>query len=378
MATNFSPLPVDPATDPEFAAGDELVAELSGDGVSVRSIEYFPGTVSPEIDPDAIDYDTTVSPDPAEIRYSPEELDALAANNGVDAGEGGISEQSLYKNENAAQVAAGVDLARQQAVLSAQRGQQQNNDWRVKLQLAPQANYLYNDPNPGILAPLKATNGIIFPYTPKIEMSYKANYQEVPLTHSNYKGYFYQNSNPGEINIVAPFTAQSTADANYLLAVIHFFRTATKMFYGQDSQRGSPPPLVYLSGLGPYQFNNHPCVISDFTYALPSEIDYIRAQTSNQAGLNLVSIRNQQSVATNSIFSSVSRLASVLLTKGAMPGTPFGGNQSPNLGLGSPTYVPTKMDIIIRLLPMQSRQQISTQFSVKNFANGNLLRGGFW
>jgi hypothetical protein len=130
--------------------------------------------------------------------------------------------------------------------------------------------------------------------------------------------------------------------------------------------------------MGPYQFNNHPCAISDFTYALPSEVDYIRAQTSNQAGLNLVSIRDRQSVATNSIFSSVSRLASVFLNKGALPGTPFGGNQSPNLGLGSPTYVPTKMDIIIRLLPMQSRQQISTQFSVKNFANGNLLRGGFW
>ena len=378
MATNFSPLPVDPNNDPELLAGDNLAAELSGNGVSVTSIDYFPNTVSPNVDPEAVDFATNASPDPSEIRYTPEQLNALAADSGVDAGEGGISEQQLYKNENAAQVAAGTDLARQQAVLSAQRGQQQNNDWRVKLQLAPQANYLYNDPNPGILAPLKVTNGIIFPYTPKIEMSYKANYQEVPLTHSNYKGYFYQNSNPGEINIIAPFTAQSTADANYLLAVIHFFRTATKMFYGQDSQRGAPPPLVYLSGLGPYQFNNHPCVISDFTYALPSEIDYIRAQTSNQAGLNLVSIRNRQSVATNSIFSSVSRLASVFLNKGALPGTPFGGNQSPNLGLGSPTYVPTKMEIQLTLLPTQSRQQVSKQFSVKNFANGNLLKGGFW
>jgi hypothetical protein len=378
MAINPSPQPVDPNTDPEFAAADELVAELTGDGVSVKSIDYFPGTVSPLVDPDAIDYDTTVSVNPSEIRYTPEQLNDLAADSGVDAGEGGISEQALYRNENAAQIAAGADLARQQAAISAIRGQTQNGDWRVKLQLAPRAGYLYNDPNPGILAPLKATNGIIFPYTPKIETSYKANYQEVPMTHSNYRGQFYQNSYAGDVNIVATFTAQSTADANYLLAVIHFFRSATKMFYGQDAQRGSPPPLVFLSGLGQYQFNNHPCVISDFTYALPSDVDYIRAQTSNQANLNLVSIRNRQSVATNTVFDSVSRLAAAFTSKGALPGTPFGGNQSPNLGLGTPTYVPTKMDIIIRLLPMQSRQQVSQQFSVKNFANGNLLRGGFW
>jgi hypothetical protein len=30
------------------------------------------------------------------------------------------------------------------------------------------------------------------------------------------------------------------------------------------------------------------------------------------------------------------------------------------------------------LFPMQSREQVSKQFSLKNFANGNLLKGGFW
>jgi hypothetical protein len=27
------------------------------------------------------------------------------------------------------------------------------------------------------------------------------------------------------------------------------------MFYGQDAEAGTPPPLVYLSGFGKYQFN---------------------------------------------------------------------------------------------------------------------------
>jgi hypothetical protein len=36
------------------------------------------------------------------------------------------------------------------------------------------------------------------------------------------------------------------------------------------------------------------------------------------------------------------------------------------------------MELQLTLLPVQTRQQVSQQFSVKNFANGNLLKGGFW
>ena len=43
-----------------------------------------------------------------------------------------------------------------------------------------------------------------------------------------------------------------------------------------------------------------------------------------------------------------------------------------------PAYVPTAIDITLTLLPIQTRQQVSKQFSVKEFSNGNLIRGGFW
>lgn len=279
----------------------------------------------------------------------------------------------------AADLAAKVYNAQQQQAISAQRGQQQQKDWRVRLQLAPGADYLYKATQPGILQPLVPTDGIIFPYTPKIEMSYKANYSNYELTHSNYKGYFYQNSEVGEINLTASFTAQSTADANYVLAVIHFFRSATKMFYGQDAQRGSPPPLVFLTGLGQYQFNNHPCLISTFTYSLPDDVDYIRAQTTNNVNLNLTSVNSvKQGIATNTIFNQVQRLAAAFTNKGALPTTPFGSTNAPNLAQGSPTYVPTKMTISITLLPVMSRKTASQQFSVKTFATGQGLRGGWW
>lgn len=267
-----------------------------------------------------------------------------------------------------------LNQARQQQTLSDQRSQQNNGDWRVKLSLAPQADYLYKSSEPGILAPLAATNGVIFPYTPSISTAYRATYGSYDLTHSNYRGYFYQNSTVDPVNISCTFTAQNTQQANYLLAVITFFKSVTKMFYGQDSQRGAPPPLVYLTGLGEYQFTGQPAVVSNFTYSLPADVNYIRANSVPQAGLNLTTARPRQDVATNAIFNQIQRIASAFTTKGALPARP----PIPNLALGSPTYVPTKIDISITLLPIQSRQQQSTEFSVQDFANGKLIKGGFW
>lgn len=276
--------------------------------------------------------------------------------------------------EQATAEAAARDRARQQQSIAAQRRQINNGDWRVRLRLAPQAKYLYNAPNPGILQPLKITDGVIFPYTPTIATAYRANYSSYDLTHSNYRGYFYQNSYLEPIQLTCMFTAQSTAEANYLLAVISFFKSVTKMFYGQDAERGAPPPLTYLTGLGEYQFNEHPCVVSQFNYTLPSDVDYVRAGSPNQLGLNQVNQRDRQTVTTGSLFGGLNRLAAALLTKGAIPNPPA----PPSFGSNRPTYVPTKIEISLTLLPVQSRNQISKQFSLKEFANGNLIKGGFW
>lgn len=276
--------------------------------------------------------------------------------------------------EEASLEAAARDRARQQQTIAQQRRQINNGDWRVRLRLAPQSKYLYNATNPGILKPLQVTDGVIFPYTPTITTAYRANYSNYDLTHSNYRGYFYQNSYVDPVQVTCMFTAQSTAEANYLLAVIQFFKSVTKMFYGQDAERGVPPPLTYLTGLGEYQFNEHPCVVSQFNYTLPADVDYVRAGSPNQLGLNQVNQRDRQTVSTGSLFGGLNRLAAALLTKGAIPNPPA----PPSLASNRPTYVPTKIEINITLLPIQSRNQISKQFSLKEFANGNLIKGGFW
>ncbi|WP_353480118.1 hypothetical protein [Haliscomenobacter sp.] len=286
--------------------------------------------------------------------------------------------------DEVAQSAAMVQRAKQQATVQARYKQPGNTDWRVRLSLGPGAQYLYNATPAGVLAPLAAsggTNGVIFPYTPTVTTTYSANYEQYDLTHSNYRGLFYKNSRVGDIQIRGTFTAQNTTEANYLLAVIHFFRSATKMFYGQDPQRGTPPPICLLNGFGGYQFSDHPVVISSFNYTLPNDVDYIRTTNPNNFGLNLNNRYNPAgaSLPAGGSLAGLSRLVNALLPKGAQAPTP-----SPNTVAGSVTnnvpasYVPTKMEIDITLIPVQSRSQVSQQFSLKGFANGDLLKGGFW
>jgi hypothetical protein len=112
-----------------------------------------------------------------------------------------------------------VKEAQQQATIQQRYNQTTQGDWRVRLRLAPGANYLYNDTSNTLLAPLRASNGVIFPYTPTISTSFNANYDKYDLTHSNYRGYFYKNSTVGDIQIIGEFTAQDTSEAQYLLAI---------------------------------------------------------------------------------------------------------------------------------------------------------------
>ena len=315
--------------------------------------------------------DITGTEDPFEAARLQREQDYNTA-----ADESVLNDAAFNANANAVQGQALANQARTQQAIRDLRQNVSNKDWRVRLRLAPGSTYLYNDPNPGILAPLASktgTDGVIFPYTPSIETAYKANYNPYDLTHSNYRGYFYQNSYVDSINMRCTFTAQDSQEANYLLAVIHFFRSVTKMFYGQDAQRGSPPPLVYLTGLGDFQFQEHPCVVSQFNYVLPPDVDYIRAGQPLSNGTDLLNNRTRTTIASNPLSFAINRLLNNALSKGAEDNKIAPGNLPTGM-----TYVPTKMEISISLLPVQSRQQVSTQFSLKQFGQGNLLKGGFW
>jgi hypothetical protein len=308
-------------------------------------------------------------------------------NNPVFVG-GDFVEPATLASAEQSRIAAQTRIAQGQNQLSKVASQQNNLDWRVRLSLADNADYLYaaqgtdpqGQPMSGILAPLALTKGVIFPYTPTITTNYKANYNNYDLTHSNYRGYYYQNSYADTLTVTGTFTAQTSDEANYLLAVIHFFRSVTKMFYGQSAHVGSPPPVCFLNGFGQYQFNKHPVLVTNFAYTLPADVDYIRAGSSNNLQLNQTQLRSQTNTI-NPSLSSVQRLASSFLTKGANPMAPAPTQptkSNASTANNNPTYVPTKMSVVVSLLPVQSRRRVSQEFNLQAFANGNQLKGGFW
>jgi len=267
------------------------------------------------------------------------------------------------------------------------QGQSKINDWRVKLSLADGSNYLYNDPdvkNNGskhILKPIYDTSGIIFPYMPAISLSYRANYDSAEVTHSNYKLQFYRGSSVDDIQITADFTAQDTTEAKYLLAVIHFFRSVTKMFYGQDGSpvAGTPPPI--LSGLGAYQFNKHPIVISSFSYSLPTDVDYIRTEAMipwSGSGIGDANDKDNTPASSPNFFQKI-RLKLSGIKPQAKPPQPVFKSGSLTNAYFENTYVPTKMQITLGAHVIVSRADISKNFSLKDYASGKLIREkGIW
>ena len=264
---------------------------------------------------------------------------------------------------------------RSQATQQDEANAAQQQDWRVRLRLAPNATYLYKvaKGQAGILAPLQETDGVIFPYTPTVSVNYAASYEAADIAHSNYKIYSYKSSSVDSISIGCEFTAQDTYEANYLLAVIHFFRSVTKMFYGQDQnpKPGTPPPLCYITGLGAYQFDNHPVAITAFNYSLPNDVDYIRAgNPTAPSGVNL----SPANVPNNASSAILSRLQNLVRGGGSAP-VNFSTNTASNYGTAEPTYVPTKMQISISAVPIITRNDISNRFSVREYATGKLLRG---
>jgi hypothetical protein len=276
-------------------------------------------------------------------------------------------------------VAAEQAYAQQRSIKDA-RKTINRGDWRFRVRLSPFADYLYNSSSPGILSPLRDTDGVIFPYMPQITVSSNARYASYDLTHSNYRGYFYSGSHVENIVVNAEFTAQDTAEANYLLATMHFFKSATKMFYGQDRERGTPPPLLYMTGLGEYQFNEHPCAVTVFQYTLPDNVDYIKTTNSTTTGDQYLG-RN-----TSGGYQGWSSALSRLITSGL--DSIFGSPQvlspiSPSIsGLtkvtGGDTYVPTRINLSLTFLPINTRNQVSKDFSLREFANGNLIKKGIW
>lgn len=147
----------------------------------------------------------------------------------------------------------------------------------------------------GFLRVLTETGGLVFPYTPTIQISQNVNYEKQQTLQSNYNMNNWKGTPTPDINVSGKFTAANQAEAYYMLAVINFLRAMVKGDTGLKSINnyqidkssgrvknnmvrgvpGAPPPILYFSAYGECMFNELPVLIQSYSYTLKDDVDYI-------------------------------------------------------------------------------------------------------
>lgn len=169
-------------------------------------------------------------------------------------------------------------------------------DWRVRVTCDFDTLF-----GAGSFPRLKETAGMVFPFTPNLTFSSKANYTTTDPVHSNFPFQSYKNSQVDDITISGEFPAETAEDAAYWVEATTFLRTATKMFYGQGAFAGNPPIVCKLNGYGPRIFNNVPVVIKGFTIDLKDDINYINYVDSTN-GENWVPVLSSISITVTPVY----------------------------------------------------------------------------
>lgn len=195
-----------------------------------------------------------------------------------------------------------------------------------------------------LLFPLWHTYGVLFPYTPSLTTGNTVEYDPSAFIHTNYGYNAYVRSYPKVLSMDAEFTAQTNDEALYLLAVLHFFRSVTKSYFGVNpySKAGTPPPVLAFSYLGQYQYNKVPVVVKTFDYTLDASVDYVPVYTG----------------------SNVNYSANI-------------GVSLPNDGTGGYTYVPTHIKTHIELDTQYTPIKMRNNFNLDEFRKGKLINGGY-
>lgn len=198
-----------------------------------------------------------------------------------------------------------------------------SNDWRVRINadfgIFPESQ-LFNR--------LRETGGVVWPYLPSVNISTAANYEQIDPVHNNYPFQSYKSSQVNEISISGEFTCETAADAEYWMAATLFFKTATKMFFGQGENTGNPPIVCVLSGYGANIFNNVPVVVKTFSVDLPPEVNYIN-------------------------YNGQSDIAKLV---------------------GTNNWVPIMSTITVTLMPIYNRERLR-RFSLQEYARGDVTSG---
>jgi hypothetical protein len=254
------------------------------------------------------------------------------------------------------------------AVASFGGGDAPSNDWRVRLSLPKWPSFRTSP----VLQPLKDAGGLIFPYTPTITINQSTSYTPVSPIHNNYSFNAYKNSDPGTIAISAPVYVEDSEQALYWIAMLHYLRSISKMFSGNDPKAGNPPPIVNLNAYGNFVFKNVPVIITSFGLVLDKDCDYIGCNVVGSAAGAVSGLADTLGgLADNFGSDAISDLSGTLGQVAGLLGT-FGIGGSTGGGV---THVPTKSTFTVNLKPTYSRTSVR-KFSLDQFVTGGYMSGG--
>lgn len=264
-------------------------------------------------------------------------------------------------------------------------------DWRVRLSIPKGSTF-----DSELFKPLRQAGGLIFPYTPTISINHTTNYTDQPITHQNYQFVAYQYSRVSDIQIIGDFVVEDAVQAQYWLSAVHFLRSVSKMYTGEDkSTAGNPPPLMLFNAYGDYVFKNIPVVVKSFSVSLPKEVDYITTKITEPptprlapgstaaGGSGFGSAANFLAGAVSAIGGT--RAAGLIkagetisdILNGKSQAQSFRGSISP---LGKSTendsHVPTQSSITVTIMPVYSRTKVR-EFSLAKFIQGNYVKDGY-
>ena len=230
---------------------------------------------------------------------------------------------------------------------------------RVRLRPMPAAvNKIYGD---GIISPLRATNGMVWMYQPLITYQQGTTYTSIELTHANTELYAYTRTNALKFTVDGKFSVQNQTEGVYALACIHFLRTVTKMWFGQnDPNAGTPPPVLWFDAYGDYMFNQLPVIVTEFSITLPDEVDYVPINNSYLSKSTTDSKGTTTSTSTG--------IPTTLDTK-ALTGTNLSGNSA---------WLPAVFNITVSLTVQQTPSNLRNVFSLDKFRTGELMKSGGW
>lgn len=269
-------------------------------------------------------------------------------------------------------------------------GDAESSDWRVRLSIPQNANFRQSP----VLAPLINAGGLIFPYTPTIQMQGSAAYENTPITHQNYSYFSYTNSQASSVSISGPFNVEDAIQAQYWIAAVHYLRSVTKMFTGDSQDAGNPPPMVYLNGYGDYVFKDIPVIITSFTVELPQDVAYIATTVgasgptsgfgsatggANQTVENTANLLGVMGGVAGFMGSSKAASAlgkaagamSIVNGLANMKNGAMGGSGTP-FNIGGKTHVPVKSTISVVCQPVWSRNKTRT-FNLDTFVKGGYV-----